>query len=76
MAGYSFFKLTRSKASNINKLEEEKSSSTFTTGYLYSNYEITEYAPEKVVMKNEYIAAQEVKTSDTLFNDCLTLGVN
>ena len=77
MAGYSFFKLTRSKASKKNnQVEEEKTSSTFTTGYLYSNYEITEYAPEKVMMKNEYIAAQEVKTSDTLFNDCLTLGVN
>ena len=52
MAGFSFFKLTRSKASKNNQLEEEKTSSTFTTGYLYSNYEITEYAPEKVMMKN------------------------
>jgi hypothetical protein len=42
----------------MRKEEQINHPSTFTTGYLYSYHHITEYDPDKVMNKKEFIPAQ------------------
>ena len=55
---------------------QEKRPATFTTGYLYDDYQIEEYAPEKLMIPNAFIAAQQVNFEATMKNDCLTFNIN
>jgi hypothetical protein len=50
--------------------------STFTKGPLYTDYHVVEYAPEKLMLPNAFIAAQQVLYKEKMLNDCLTLSVN
>ena len=49
---------------------------TFTTGYLYEDYQIDEYEPDKLMIPNAFIPAQQVNFEDTMKNDCLTFNIN
>ena len=75
MAGYDPKRVTRSQTI---KREEKKETApaTFTTGPLYTDYQVVEYAPEKLMLPNAFIAAQQVLYQETMLNDCLTLSVN
>ena len=75
IAGHSPHMMTREKTQK-RKEEQINHPSTFTTGFLYSHYQIIEYDPSKVMNKNEFIPAQTVNYIDTGLNDCLTLSVN
>ena len=56
MAGFTPTKLTRS-LTQLRKDLQEKKPSTFTTGYLYEDYQVEEYAPEKLMVRNAFIPA-------------------
>ena len=75
MAGYDPKRVTRSQTI---KREEKKETApaTFTTGPLYTDYQVVEYAPEKLMLPNAFIAAQQVLYQETMLNDCLTFAVN
>ena len=51
LAGHDPIKLTRAQTLRREALKKSNPS-TFTTGFLYSDYQITEYAPEKAMVKN------------------------
>ena len=51
LAGHDPIKLTRKQTLRREALKKSNPS-TFTTGFLYSDYQITEYAPEKAMVKN------------------------
>ena len=55
---------------------QQARSPSFTTGFLYSDYQIIEYRPEKLLIPNHFIPAQQVRFDETMLNDCLTLSVN
>lgn len=55
------------------KLDEPAS---FTTGFLYSEYQVIEYCPDKLMQPNMCVPAQQVTYTETMLNDCLTLSVN
>lgn len=55
------------------KLDEPAS---FTTGFLYSEYQVIEYCPDKLMLPNMCIPVQQVTYDETMLNDCLTLSVN
>lgn len=74
-AGHDPTKFTRAQTEQ-RELLQKSNPSTFTTGFLYSDFQIVSYAPEKLLIPNEFIAAQQMKFKETGFNDCLSYSVN
>ena len=60
----------------MRRKKQEEEPATFTTGFLYKDYRIVEYAPEKLLCPNQLIPAQQVNFADTMRNDCLTYTIN
>ena len=75
MAGYDAKGRTRSATLKREALKEEDPTS-FTKGFLYSDYQVIEYKPEDLMDPTKFIAAQQVLYSETMLNDCLILSVN
>ena len=75
MAGYDVKGRTRSATLKRDALKEEDPES-FTKGFLYSDYQVIEYKPEVLMDPKKFIAAQQIKYSETMLNDCLILAVN
>ena len=75
MAGYDVKRCTRSQTLIREALKEEDPTS-FTKGFLYSDYQVIEYKPEDLMDPTKFIAAQQVLLKETMLNDCLTLAVN
>jgi hypothetical protein len=49
---------------------------SFTTGFLYSDAQTLEYAPEKLLQHNMVVPAHRLTFKQTMLNDCLTFAVN
>ena len=75
MAGYDVKRCTRSQTLIREALKEEDPTS-FTKGFLYSDYQVIEYKPKDLMHPEKFIAAQQVLLKETMLNDCLTLDVN
>ena len=75
MAGDDPLRRTRSQNQRKEQIKLDEPAS-FTTGYLYSDYQVVEYRPEKLMKKNQCIAAQQVSFDETMLNDCTSLSVN
>ena len=75
MAGYDVKRCTRSQTL-IREARKEEDPTSFTKGFLYSDYQVIEYKPEDLMHPEKFIAAQQVLLKETMLNDCLTLAVN
>jgi hypothetical protein len=75
LAGFTPVRLTRSQTQMRKDLQVNKPA-TFTSGYLYDDYQIEEYDPDKLMNPNAFIPAQQVNFEDTMKNDCLTFNIN
>ena len=74
IAGYNT-RLTRSQTQARIALQEDEPE-TFISGNLYKNYNVVEYEPDNLMIRNNFIPAQQVLFKETMLNDCLTFNVN
>jgi len=68
-------RLTRSQTQERIALQEDEPE-TFISGKLYKNYNVVEYEPDKLMIGNNFIPAQQVLFEETMLNDCLAFNVN
>ena len=55
---------------------KESEGMSFTTGFLYSDAQTLEYAPEKLLQHNMVVPVHRLTFKQTMLNDCLTFAVN